>query len=115
MTKLLTNMQSIFDVMPTKQQMRHADRSRPSKAPNDTGDELAEVSMAVPKLPAQVVQRPEIIATLRSHLLDFASKSSSSSSKKTEIYKSISAHGQGGVGEYHDAELFMIYLTATAP
>ena len=96
MAKLLTNMQSIFHAegKPVKQNMRHG---KGDSNAVKTIDQLAEIPMAVPELPAQVVRRPEVIAKISSHLLNFAPKPSSTSATKTEI----AAHGEGGIGEYY--------------
>ena len=94
MAKLLANMQSIFDVKPIKQEMRHG------KGEKKPANQLAEIPMVVPELPAQVVRRPEVIAKICNHLLNFAPKSPSTSIKKTEI----AAHGEGGIGEYYSLQ-----------
>ena len=96
MAKLLTNMENIFreNGKPVKQQMRHG---KGDSNAAETANQLAEIPMAVPELPVQVVGRPEILAKVTNHLLNFAPKSPTTSIKKTEI----AAHGEGGIGEYY--------------
>ena len=85
MNKLLANMQSIFHAegKPIKQQMRHKDRSDEA----ETVDLLAELPMAVPKLPMSVVSRNAVTSVLRGHVLAHGTN------------KRILAFGQGGVGK----------------
>ena len=84
MAKLLVNMQSIFDVMPGKPQMRHATKSTNGA---ETANQLAKLPMAVPELPTSVASRSEVTSVLRGHVL------------ADGMNKRILAFGQGGVGE----------------
>ena len=69
--------------------MRHTSKVGPATAV-DTMDSLARVPLAVPKLPAQLCVREDIIFTLRDHLLHVGTD--------RETNKVV-AHGQGGCGK----------------
>ena len=79
-------MRSIFRIQPKKHQMRHANHNpRPA-------DELAEIPLAVPELPVQLIQRSEI----SEQVLNLLKTGAKSGGKKNEVH----LVGQGGAGTY---------------
>ena len=93
MVQLLADVRTTFSMQPVKQQMRH------SSKPAAEGDQPAEIPLAAPELPPHVVERPEIMEMLRSHLLPPAAQTGQKVSNRS---RKVSAHGQGGVGKVSD-------------
>ena len=93
MTQLLADVQTAFSMQPVKRQMRH------SSKPAAEADQPAKIPLAAPELPPHVVERPEIMEMLRSHLLPPAAQTGQEVSNRS---RKVTAHGQGGVGKVSD-------------
>ena len=65
--RLHANLETVFDMKPAKQLMRHDGNTHAKDA---DADELAKIPLAVPQLPAHCVVRPEILAAISGHLLN---------------------------------------------
>ena len=108
MVQLLADVQTTFSMQPVKQQMRH------SSKPAAEADQPAEIPLAAPELPPHVVERPEIMEMLRSHLLPPAAQTGQEVSNRS---RRVTAHGQGGVGKVscdkphdHYSSLMMLFI-----
>ena len=72
----------------------------PAATESDSSKEeaLASIPVAVPDLPDVLTERPEVVASLRQHLLGFMAQGQAVSVSSVKTSR-VAAHGAGGVGK----------------
>ena len=93
-------MRSIFKLnQSSKSVMRHG-IPPPAATESDSSKEeaLASIPVAVPDLPDVLTERPEVVASLRQHLLGFMAQGQAVSVSSVKTSR-VAAHGAGGVGK----------------
>ena len=96
---LVQTMRSIFKMNQSKSVMRHG-FPPPAATESDSSKEeaLASIPVAVPDLPDVLTERPEVVASLRQHLLGFMAQGQAVSVSSVKTSR-VAAHGAGGVGK----------------
>lgn len=113
MTQLLSDVQTTFSMHPAKKQMRHTSKTPADAKVAAKGGAPAIIPLAVPQLPQNICERPEIIGMLRSHLLPSAADDDKVSPLKNG---KVIVHGEGGVGKVvrlttHSCHQFLLFIT----